>query len=91
MYDCVKEMPGPPCWKVKEMTIAKAPLEPQTLYWHDPVKCAHFLFQNPDFHGKMMYAPSQLYDESGNQVYTEMTTGEEWHYQQVCPRYILFN
>ena len=48
-----------------------APSKPQTLYWHDPVNCAHFLFQNPDFNGHMIYAPSHLYNANGTQVYTE--------------------
>ncbi len=51
------------------------------------MECAHFLFQNPDFDGSMMYGPLRLYDECGTQepsrVYTEVATGEEWHYQQV--------
>ena len=64
-----------------------APSKPQTLYWHDPVNCAHFLFQNPDFNGHMIYMPSHLYNANRTQVYTEMTTAEEWHYQQVsCPK-----
>src|SRR5258708_7624922 len=33
----------------------------------------------------MAYAPSCLYQQDDTRVYSEMTTGEEWHYQQVCP------
>src|SRR5258708_6023352 len=33
----------------------------------------------------MAYAPSHLYQQDDTQVYSEMTMGEEWHYQQVCP------
>src|SRR6266850_5099885 len=33
----------------------------------------------------MAYVPSCLYQQDGTQGYSEMTTGEEWHYQQVCP------
>ena len=87
MYDQVRLMPGPPCWKVDTIALPEAPTEPQILYWHDPVECTHFLFQNPDFIGSMAYAPSRLYDENKNCMYTEMTTGEEWHHQQVCPNY----
>ena len=80
-------MPGPPCWKLEDITLDDTPLEPQILHWQDPVECAHFLFQNPDFDGHMMYSPSCLYDESetqeGSRVYMEVVTGEEWHYQQV--------
>src|SRR5258708_23462667 len=46
----------------------------------------HFLFQNPEFDGNMAYAPLCLYQQDDTRVYSEMTTGEEWHYQQVCPR-----
>ena len=90
MYGHMREMPGPPCWRAEKITLDEAPLEPQTVYWHDPVECTHFLFQNLDFDGKMIYSPSCLYDESGTQmtwVYMEMTMGEEWHYQQVCMNY----
>ena len=90
MYECVKEMPGPPCWRAENITLDKAPLEPQMLYWCDPVVCTHFLFQNPDFNRNMIYSPSHLYNKSGTQmtwVYTEMTMGEEWHYQQVHMNY----
>src|SRR5260370_8984446 len=45
----------------------------------------HFLFQNPEFDGNMAYVPSHLYQQDDTRVYSEMTTGEEWHYQQVCP------
>ena len=79
-------MPGPPCWRVKQFTLDKAPLEPQTLYWHDPVECTQFLFQNLNFNGHMVYAPSHMYNRNESQrvrVYMEMMTGEEWHYQQV--------
>ena len=47
------------------ITLDGAPSEPQTLYWHDPVNCMHFLFQNPDFDGHMTYAPSCVYDANG--------------------------
>ncbi|KAF8330560.1 uncharacterized protein EI90DRAFT_2855390, partial [Cantharellus anzutake] len=56
MYERVKTMPGPPSWKSDTVTLEEAPNEPQTLYWHDPVECTHFLFQNPDFDGDMAYA-----------------------------------
>ncbi|KAF8325082.1 uncharacterized protein EI90DRAFT_2933135, partial [Cantharellus anzutake] len=83
MYEQVKEMPGPPSWTSEIVTLDEAPDEPQTLYWRNPVECAHFLFQNPDFDGSMAYAPSRVYDQHGTRVYTEMTTTEEWHLQQV--------
>ena len=79
----MRAMPGPPCWKLQEITLDEAPLEPQTLYWQDPVECTHFLFQNPEFDGNMTYSASHLYETQEIIVYTEMTTGEEWHYQQV--------
>ena len=87
MYKQLQGMPGPPSWRSEMIILDDAPSEPQTLYWCDPVNYAHFLFQNPDFDGHMIYAPSHLYNANGTQVYTEMTTAEEWHYQQVsCPR-----
>src|SRR5258705_1398503 len=33
----------------------------------------------------MAYTPSHLYQQDDTRVYSEMTMGEEWHYQQVCP------
>jgi hypothetical protein len=82
-------MPGPPSWKSDTVTLEEAPDEPQTLYWHDPVECAHFLFQNPDFDGDMAYVPSWVFSSDGAQVYSEMTTGNEWHFQQVGPNRIM--
>src|SRR5258707_11496811 len=85
LYEWVKKMPGPPSWKSDVITLKEAPTEPQTLYWRDLVESAHFLFQNPEFDGNMAYAPSCLYQQDDTRVYSEMTMGEEWHYQQVCP------
>src|SRR5258707_2321964 len=85
LYEQVKKMPGPPSWKSDIITLKEAPTEPQTLYWQDLVESTHFLFQNPEFDGNMAYVPSCLYQQDDTQVYSEMTMGEEWHYQQVCP------
>src|SRR5258706_2850327 len=85
LYEWVKKMPGPPSWKSDIITLKEAPTEPQTLYWRDLVESMHFLFQNPKFDGNMAYVPSCLYQQDDTRVYSEMTTGEEWHYQQVCP------
>ena len=87
MYNQVRSMPGAPCWKADTIALPEAPTEPQILYWCDPVECAHFLFQNPDFVRSMAYVPSRLYDKNETHMYTEMTTGEEWPHQQVCPNY----
>ncbi|KAF8312303.1 uncharacterized protein EI90DRAFT_2847110, partial [Cantharellus anzutake] len=57
LYQHVREMPGPPLWKSEVIIVKEAPSEPQTLYWRDPVECAHFLFQNPNFKESMTYAP----------------------------------
>src|SRR5258708_16920500 len=85
LYERVKKMPGPPSWKSDVITLKEATTEPQTLYLRDLVESVHFLFQNPEFDGNMAYAPSHLYQQDDTQVYSEMTMGEEWHYQQVCP------
>src|SRR5258708_7885877 len=84
LYEWVKKMPGPPSWKSDIITLKEAPTEPQILYWQDLVESTHFLVQNPKFDGNMAYMPSCLYQQDGTQVYSEMTMGEEWHYQQVC-------
>src|SRR5258707_1144151 len=85
LYEQVKKMLGPPSWKSDVINLKEAPTEPQTLYWQDLVESMHFLFQNPEFDGNMAYAPSRLYQQDDTRVYSEMTMGEEWHYQQVCP------
>ena len=85
LYEWVKKMPGPPSWKSDVITLKEAPTELQTLYWQDLVESTHFLFQNPEFDGNMAYVPLHLYQQDDTQIYSEMTMGEEWHYQQVCP------
>ncbi|KAF8328718.1 uncharacterized protein EI90DRAFT_2887084, partial [Cantharellus anzutake] len=72
MYNWVKMMPGPPSWRSNTIILKEAPNEPQTLYWHDPMECVHFLFQNPDFDGGIAYAPSWVYCLDGTRVYSEM-------------------
>src|SRR5258708_7601434 len=42
MYGYVRKMPGPPCWKVENITLDEAPLEPQTFYW-----CDHTCISSP--------------------------------------------
>jgi len=84
LYEWVKKMPGPPSWKSDVITLKEA-TEPQTLYWRDLVESAHFLFQNPKFDGNMAYMLLCMYQQDDTRVYSEITMGEEWHYQQVCP------
>src|SRR5258708_39627069 len=85
LYEQVKKMPGPPSWKSNVITLKEAPTEPQTLYCQDLVEKTHFLFQNPEFDGNMAYMPAHLYQKDDTSIYSEMTTGEEWHYEQVRP------
>jgi len=87
MYDQVKTMPSPPSWRSDTIILKEAPNEPQTLYWHDPMECMHFLFQNPDFDGDIAYVPSWVYCSDGTWVYLEMMTANEWHFQQVSPNH----
>src|SRR5258708_965227 len=85
LYERVKKMPGTAYWKSDIINLKEATNETQTFYWQDLVESVHFLFQNPEFDGNMAYAPSHLYQQDDTRVYSEMTMGEEWHYQQVCP------
>ena len=79
----VKAMPGPPQWKSKIITLPDAPNEPQTFYYQDLEKCAHYLFQCSDLNGHINYIPTTVFDEKGDHVYHEMSSAHEWDKQQV--------
>lgn len=80
-------MPGGPPWMSTTITLDDAPNEPQTLLYRDPVACAEFLFQNPEFSECMDFEPKHVFEADGTtRVYHEMCTGDEYHRQQVRVR-----
>jgi hypothetical protein len=84
MYSKVKTMHGTPEWKFHKIVLPEVPNEPQPLYHQDIIKCAAFLFQNPDFEDSMDYTPQMVYDDTDCRVFHEMSTGDDWHKVQVC-------
>ena len=74
-------MPGPPAWMSEEIMLPDAPDEPQKFFYHDLIKCAHYLFQWSDLAKHMNYIPMQVFNESKDHVYHEMVAGHEWKKQ----------
>lgn len=78
-------MPGPPEWECETVTLPDAPDEPQTFYYRDIEKCAHYLFQWSDLAKHMEYVPMEVYSSTnnGDRIYHEMCSVHEWNKQQV--------
>ncbi len=79
----VKSIPGPPEWLSDVITLPDAPDDPQHFYYRDLVECAHYLFGRSDLVEHMDYVPMEVFDDSGDQVYHEMCSSQEWAKQQV--------
>ena len=79
-----KFLPEGPKSYCKEIMLPEAPIEPQLLFYQDPIECLKFLAQSPAFDGHQVYNPVKYFSDSQgkNCVYGEMNSGDAWHYYQ---------
>lgn len=71
-------MPKGPEWVSTDITLAKAPHEPQTFYYQDIINCAKFLYSNPSFQEAMNYEAVNIFETKNQErcwIYHEFMTG----------------
>ena len=64
----IRMMPGPPAWILEVIMLPDAPNEPQKFFYHNLIKCAHYLFQQSDLVKDMNYILMQVFNENNDHV-----------------------
>jgi hypothetical protein len=68
--------PKPPQWKTGV----------QTTFFRDPRLVIHDMLANPDYNGSFDYAPTRLFDETGDCQYKDLMTGD-WAWEQAVSKF----
>lgn len=59
-------------------------LESHEVWFRDPRKVVHAMLANPDYNGRVDYAPVQVFDSEGHREYQHFMSGD-WAWEQaVC-------
>jgi hypothetical protein len=71
---------GQSSWTQGEVNYWSGPSE---FWYRDPITIVKFLLQQRTFVDELVYAPVKVFDAAGQQVFTEMHTGNWWWSTQV--------
>ena len=81
MYKKIDEMIEDPPWFSGHVQF---PLRPQSEFtYRDIIKCIKYLLRQRAFLNNMCWAPTQVFNQDGVCIYSELNTGSWWWEQQV--------